>query len=49
MICFLVLVLLVLFIAVGRFVRKLKDDILSYKILDVRKEFDRERNVVLFV
>ncbi|XP_010478129.1 PREDICTED: activating signal cointegrator 1 complex subunit 2-like isoform X1 [Camelina sativa] len=33
--------------AVGRFVRKPKDDIPSYKILDARKESDRERNAAL--
>lgn len=33
--------------AVGRFVRKPKDDTPSYKILDARKESDRERNAAL--
>ncbi|KAF8084081.1 hypothetical protein N665_0734s0008 [Sinapis alba] len=33
--------------AVGRFVRKPKDDTPSYKILDARKETDRERNAAL--
>uniref|UniRef100_A0A1J3D217 Activating signal cointegrator 1 complex subunit 2 n=1 Tax=Noccaea caerulescens TaxID=107243 RepID=A0A1J3D217_NOCCA len=32
---------------VGRFVRKPKDDAPSYKILDARKETDRERNAAL--
>ncbi|AAF24949.1 T22C5.20 [Arabidopsis thaliana] len=32
---------------VGRFVRKPKDDTPSYKILDARKESDRERNAAL--
>lgn len=33
--------------AVGRFVRKPKDDTPSYKILDARRESDRERNAAL--
>lgn len=35
--------------AVGRFVRKPKDDTPSYKILDARKESDRERNAALLL